>query len=84
LPRAKPHPEPFLAALERTGVAAAQCIHIGDDIENDIRGAQRVGLHTIWMNPEALPWTGGTPPNGEIRHLAELPAAIESIARSLR
>lgn len=84
LPRAKPHPEPFLAALERTGVAAAQCIHIGDDIENDIRGAQRVGLHTIWMNPQALPWPGGMPPSAEIRHLAELPAAIEAIEQALR
>lgn len=81
LPRAKPHPEPFLAALQRTGCTAAQCIHIGDDIENDIRGAQRVGLHTVWMNPARLPWPGGMPPNREIDNLEQLPAAIAAIVR---
>lgn len=84
LPRAKPHPEPFLAVLERTGCRPAQCIHIGDDIENDIRGAQRVGLHTVWMNPQRLPWPGGQPPSREIDNLAQLPAAIDSIARDGR
>jgi putative hydrolase of the HAD superfamily len=83
LPRPKPHPEPFLAALAGLGCSAAQCIHIGDDIENDIRGAQRVGLHTIWMNPMGQPWPGGMPPSQEIRELPQLPAAIEKITREL-
>lgn len=83
LPRAKPHPEPFLAALERTGCDPAQCIHIGDDIENDIRGAQRVGLHTVWMNPQRVPWPGGQPPSREIDNLEQLPAAIAGIADTL-
>lgn len=79
LARAKPHPEPFLAALEQIGCKPSQCIHIGDDIENDIRGAQRVGLHTVWMNPAREPWPGGTPPSQEISDLLQLPAAIENI-----
>jgi FMN hydrolase / 5-amino-6-(5-phospho-D-ribitylamino)uracil phosphatase len=83
LPRPKPHPEPFLAALSRFECSPAQCIHIGDDIENDIRGAQRVGLHTIWMNPAGQPWPGGTPPSQEIRELPQLPAAIEKIKREV-
>jgi putative hydrolase of the HAD superfamily len=84
LPRAKPHPEPFLAALTRLDCHPAQCIHIGDDIENDIRGAQRVGLHTIWMNPGGQPWPGGMPPSQEIQALPQLPAAIEKIACEVR
>jgi FMN hydrolase / 5-amino-6-(5-phospho-D-ribitylamino)uracil phosphatase len=84
LPRPKPHPEPFLAALTQLDCSPEQCIHIGDDIENDIRGAQRVGLHTVWMNPAGLPWPGGAPPSQEIRELAQLPAAIEKIARGVR
>jgi len=82
LPRAKPHPEPFLAALQQIGCAPAQCIHIGDDIENDIRGAQRVGLHTVWMNPARQPWPGGEPPSQEIQELPQLPAAIDRITKS--
>jgi putative hydrolase of the HAD superfamily len=84
LPRAKPHPEPFLAALAGLGCSPSQCIHIGDDIENDIRGAQRVGLHTVWMNPAGQPWPGGMPPSQEIRELPQLPAAIEKIAQEVR
>lgn len=84
LARPKPHPEPFVEALTRLGCDARQCIHIGDDIENDIRGAQRVGLHTVWMNPAGQPWPGGTPPSQEIRELPQLPAAIETIARKMR
>ncbi len=82
LARAKPHPEPFLAALQQIGCEPAQCIHIGDDIENDIRGAQRVGLYTVWMNTAAQPWPGGEPPNQEIRELLQLPAAIDKIVAS--
>lgn len=84
LARPKPHPEPFLAALSKLGCSPRQCIHIGDDIENDIRGAQRVGLHTVWMNPARQPWPGGMPPSQEIRELPQLPAAIEKIARKVR
>lgn len=84
LPRAKPHPEPFLAVLTQLDCSPAQCIHIGDDIENDIRGAQRVGLHTIWMNPGRQSWPGGTPPSQEIQELPQLPAAIEKIACEVR
>lgn len=81
LTRAKPHPEPFLAVLNEFDCQPEQCIHIGDDIENDIRGAQRVGLHTVWMNIAAQPWPGGEPPSQEIQELTQLPAAIEKIAR---
>lgn len=79
LPRAKPHPEPFLAALERSGYGAQQCIHIGDDIDNDVRGAQAIGMHTIWVNTNRQPWPGGPPPTKEIRHLQELPNAVFAI-----
>lgn len=82
LPRPKPHPEPFLAVLQQLGCEPAQCIHIGDDIENDIRGAQRVGLFTVWMNTNGQPWPGGPPPSQEIQELLQLPAAIEKIIRS--
>lgn len=81
LPRPKPHPEPFLAALQQIGCQPRQCIHIGDDIENDIRGAQRVGLYTVWMNTSAQRWPGGEPPSAEISGLLQLPAAIERIVK---
>jgi putative hydrolase of the HAD superfamily len=80
LPRAKPHPEPFLQALATAGCTAAECIHIGDDCENDVRGAQRLGMHTVWLNREGQQWPGGQPPSIQIQHLAQLPNAVHRIA----
>ncbi len=83
LPRAKPHPEPFLQALTIADCSAAECIHIGDDCENDVRGAQRLGIHTIWMNREGQLWSGGQPPSEQIQHLAQLPNAVRRIAQRI-
>lgn len=83
LPRAKPHPEPFLQALAAAGCTADECIHIGDDCENDVRGAQRLGIHTVWINREGQRWRGGQPPSEQVQHLAQLPNAVHRIAESI-
>ena len=82
LTRAKPHPEPFLQALAAVDCAPYECIHIGDDAENDVRGAQRLGIHTIWVNRLQEPWSGDRPPNQVIRQLVELPDAVRRIAEN--
>jgi putative hydrolase of the HAD superfamily len=83
LPRAKPHPEPFLAALAQAGCTAEECIHIGDDIEHDIRAAQRLGFHAIWVNREQAAWPHPGQPDAEIRHIGELPNAIQRLVSRL-
>lgn len=83
LARAKPHPEPFLEALQRAGCSPAQSIHIGDDIDADMRGAQRVGMHTVWVNASNQPWPDNSPPTKQIRHLRELPDAVSAIVNEL-
>ena len=45
----KPEAAPFLTAAGALGVAPAQCVFVGDDLECDIRGARAVGMRTIWM-----------------------------------
>ena len=84
LAHAKPHPEPFVEALRISGFSARQSIHIGDDIENDVRGAQRVGFATIWINMDGKDWPGGEPPSKQIRHLEELPDAVRAITELIR
>ncbi|MDB6062309.1 MAG: family hydrolase [Verrucomicrobiaceae bacterium] len=84
LARPKPHPEPFEEALRISGYAPHQCIHIGDDVENDVRGAQRMGFATIWMNSVGAEWPGGELPSKQIRHLQELPDAVREIAAQFR
>lgn len=45
----KPHPKPFLFALESLGVSAADALYIGDNPHHDIGGAAAVGMHTCWV-----------------------------------
>lgn len=78
----KPHPDIFTAALQQAGVAAGNIIHVGDDPVHDVRGAQDVGMHTVWMNTRGKPWPGGTRADREIANLQELPDAITSIANT--
>lgn len=79
----KPLPDMFHAALSHAQVEANQIVHIGDNPEHDIVGAQSVGMHTVWMNPGQLEWPGGEPPDQVIRNLRQLPQAIECIAAAI-
>lgn len=78
----KPHPDMFHAALQRTGVAAQHVVHVGDDPEHDIKGAQEVGMHTVWMNSRNKTWPDTPRASREITRLQQLPKAIAEIADS--
>ena len=47
---AKPAASIFHAACAQLGVAPAQVLHVGDDVEMDVVGAHRAGLRTCWIN----------------------------------
>jgi FMN phosphatase YigB (HAD superfamily) len=74
----KPRPDIFHRALAATGADPARTLFVGDRADIDVAGAQRVGMHAAWINPEgeALP-DGLTAPEYEIRDLAELEAILE-------
>ena len=44
--RAKPHPEPLLAAAKALGVEPAECVYVGD-AERDIVAGQAAGMKTL-------------------------------------
>ena len=46
----KPAPDMFMRALAISGASPNQTIHIGDNRIDDIEGANKVGLYTIWVN----------------------------------
>ena len=58
---AKPDAPIFHATCARLGVAPHELLHVGDDPELDIAGAQRAGVRSCWINrgnaawPEHLP-----------------------------
>jgi HAD superfamily hydrolase (TIGR01549 family) len=78
----KPQPDMFHAALRRTGVAAHNVIHVGDDPEHDIHGAREVGMHTVWMNSRDKKWPDTPRASREITRLQQLPQVVAEIARS--
>lgn len=79
----KPAPDMFHAALEKTGVEPQQIIHVGDNPEHDIHGAQALGMSTVWMNSQGAEWPGGVRADREIDNLDQLPAAISEINEAL-
>ncbi|OKP85936.1 hydrolase [Paenibacillus sp. P3E] len=60
----KPDPEIYRHALDRLGAAAEETLFIGDHPVNDIWGAAKAGMETIWLKRnhpwdeqlDALPW----------------------------
>lgn len=78
---AKPAPDMFEAALAQAGVEAAAVIHVGDDPEHDVLGAQRMGMRTVWMNSRRKDWPANIEPaDASIENLRALPSAISRIA----
>ena len=47
---AKPAPQIFYAALTAHQIDAAQAMHIGDDVRDDVQGAEAVGMTGILLN----------------------------------
>ncbi len=44
----KPRPEIFRHALEALGVEPEETVHVGDNLDADIRGASLLGMRPIW------------------------------------
>lgn len=71
---AKPAARLFEAALELAGSAAADTLHVGDRTDNDVEGAQALGMRAVLIARH-----GGRPPGVEvpvISSLAELPPLV--------
>jgi putative hydrolase of the HAD superfamily len=47
---AKPDPKIFKEALKQASVRADEAVHIGDSLEDDIRGAHLAGIKSIWLD----------------------------------
>ena len=69
---AKPDAKIFQAATRHLELDASQVLHVGDDAHADAWGAAQAGLHTVWLNPNDLPWTHDTQPPWTVRHLSEV------------
>jgi putative hydrolase of the HAD superfamily len=70
---AKPAQQIFDVAVGRTGVSAAEVLHVGDHPESDIDGARRAGLSTAWINRNGEEWPDHLDdPDATVTSMAEL------------
>lgn len=70
----KPSPPIFLAALEQTGINAAETVHVGDQYKSDVIGARGVGINPILIDRyDSYPEFNDCP---RIRSLTELAAYL--------
>jgi len=50
--KSKPDQEPFLKALELSGVEAGECVYVGDGLTKDMVPAKQAGMKTIWVSTQ--------------------------------
>lgn len=48
----KPHPAYYQEIADRIGHAPADCLMVGDDVENDIEPAAKLGMRTFWVTDD--------------------------------
>jgi putative hydrolase of the HAD superfamily len=67
----KPHPAFFQAVCERLALSPQQVLCVGDDLENDVRGAQQAGLSALLLDR-------GTTHAHDLPHVPDLTALVQS------
>jgi putative hydrolase of the HAD superfamily len=68
----KPDPKLFQIALQRAACTRHQLIHIGDSLEEDVEGAIRAGVKSVWLNRNHQKNNLTLKPDWEISSLTEL------------
>ena len=58
---AKPEPGMFRAVWDRAGVVPGAVLHVGDDLELDVRAAGRAGCMAVWLDREGARRPGVVP-----------------------
>lgn len=67
---AKPDPQIFQEVCRRSGLAAREIVHVGDDPHRDVAAALGVGMRAVWVNRRAAVWPDDAgPPAPEVRDL---------------
>ena len=81
--QSKPHRDMFETPLRRLKLNAPEAIHIGDNLVDDIAGANAVGMHSIWVNLSDRPLqSSDAQPSREVRSLEEIVGAVAEIAQN--
>lgn len=66
---AKPDRKIFLSACRHAGHPAANCIYVGDQLEEDARASRMAGLRSFWLNRRQTPVDGDIDAIGSLLEL---------------
>jgi len=69
---AKPSPGVFHAALELAGVEPGEAVHVGDSVENDVRGARAAGIRAVLVDRSGAEPAAGVETVGSLGEVASL------------
>ena len=75
----KPSAEFFEFIMRDLGVDAPGLVMVGDSLINDVEGANRSGIHAIWLRPGSAP-SRSSELSWAIGDLSHLPGVLEEIA----
>lgn len=77
----KPSREMFLMTARAMNVHPEEVVHIGDDLLNDVRGAQQAGMKAVWIGTQN-PQNDGleVKPDATVSSLGQVEPVIRSLA----
>jgi putative hydrolase of the HAD superfamily len=68
----KPDPLMYQMAMKMAGATSEEMLHVGDNPENDILAAKKLGILTVWFNPQNETWEHDLSPDYIITSIPEL------------
>lgn len=77
----KPHPEIFQKALDFFNVEPSRAVMVGDTLQADILGANKMGIHSLWITrrvqtPDRMLMNSSIEPTLTVGSLSEIPGLI--------
>jgi putative hydrolase of the HAD superfamily len=73
----KPDPRIFHAAMQRLGVEPAEAAHVGNSLEEDVKGAKGAGMKAVLFGEGA--GRSEVKPDLVVRSISELPSALQRL-----
>jgi len=80
----KPHPAIYRQALDALDVAPAEAVFVGDRLDVDVAGPQKIGMRAVLLvNPHQVEEDPEVVPDAQIHTLEELPPLLEEWERAM-
>jgi putative hydrolase of the HAD superfamily len=76
LEHVKPHPEAFRALLDEVDVVAHSAVFVGDRPWDDVAGAKKLGMRTIWIRNTEVPGYD-VEPDAVVDELGEIVGVVD-------